>query len=78
MSTGGIKFFTYTQVSEAKVWNIFHGFGHYPAVDAKVYDDNGDLQKAFPLSVTHIDENNVQVTWSSNRKGYVSLASTVV
>ena len=78
MSQGGIKFFQYTQSSPSSVWSIFHGMGTYPLVEINVYDDNGILQKAFPLSVVHNDLNNVTVTWSSNRAGFASLASTVV
>lgn len=78
MSTGGIKFFTFTQSVPSSTWDVFHGFGGHPLVDVNVIDDNGVLQKAFPLSIQHVDLNNVKVTWSSNRRGTVSLASTVV
>jgi len=75
-TTGGVKFFQHTQSVAASTWNIFHGFGAKPMVDINVLD-GGVVKKAFPLSVVHIDENNVQVTWSSARAGTASLASTI-
>lgn len=73
---GGIKFFLFTQASPLKVWNIYHAMGVNPLVEIQAYDDNGVLQKAYPQSVVHIDDNNVQVTWSSPRKGFASIAAT--
>jgi len=76
MSTGGIKFLTFTQSVPASTWTIFHGFGAMPMIDVTVIDNAGNVQKAFPLSITQIDANNVAITWSSDRAGHASLAST--
>ena len=74
-SQGGIRFFSYQQTTPSSTWNIYHAFGVTPLVDVNAYDDHGVLQKAFPLSVTHVDVNNVTITWSSPRKGFASLAA---
>lgn len=76
-SAGGIKFFQYEQTTPSATWNIYHAFGAKPLVDINVIE-GGQVQKAFPLSVVHVDDNNVTVTWSSPRVGYASLASPVV
>jgi hypothetical protein len=70
----GIKFVQLAQ-GEASVWNIPHGMGSNPVVEVAILVD-GKYQKAFPVSIVHVDTNNVQVTWSQPRAGYVSLATT--
>lgn len=76
-STGGIKFFTHNQSSPSATWNIYHGFNAMPMIDINVIE-GGQVQKAFPLSIIHVDDNNVQITWSSPRIGYASFASNQV
>ena len=66
----------FTQSVASDTWNINHALGHKPLVDINVIV-NGSVMKAFPLSIVHIDENNVQVTWSAPYRGYASIASTV-
>jgi hypothetical protein len=75
-TTGGVKFFQHTQSTPAVTWNVFHGFGSKPMVDVNVLD-GGVVKKAFPLSIVHVDNDNVQITWSAARTGIVSLASTI-
>jgi hypothetical protein len=75
-SLGGIKFFAYTQSTPSTTWTIFHGFGAKPMVDTNVID-SGSVQKAFPISVTHVDDDNVTIVWSQPRTGYVSLAAAL-
>lgn len=72
----GIRYFQHTQSVAADVWYIYHGFGAEPMVDVNVLD-NGIVKKAFPLTVEHTDVNNVTITWSAPRTGYVSFASTL-
>ena len=74
-SQGGIRVWQYTQGTAASTWNIYHGFGVTPLVDINAFDDSGVLQKAYPMSVVHTDVNNVVITWSRPRKGYVTFAS---
>jgi hypothetical protein len=74
-TVGGIKFWTYQQTTASSQWNIYHGMGVQPMCEVNAHDDNGVLQKAFPLSLIQIDENNVQINWSSPRTGYVSFAA---
>ena len=75
-TTSGIRFFQYTQSVASDTWNIYHAFGYKPLVDINVIV-NGTVMKAFPLSIVHIDENKVRVTWSAPYRGYASIASTV-
>lgn len=75
-TVGGIKFFLFTQSEPSMEWNIYHAMGVNPLVEIQAYDDNGILQKAYPLSVIQVDENNVQVEWSTPRKGFASIAAT--
>jgi hypothetical protein len=75
-TTSGIKFVQMQQGSAA-VWNIVHGLGSKPIVEVAVLVD-GTYQKAFPVSIVHVDNNNVTVTWSQPRAGFVSLATTPV
>ena len=76
MTMPGINFVQYTQSSVATIWNIYHGMGAHPLVETNVYV-NGALQKAFPVSIVHLDNNNVRITWSTDRSGYATLASTI-
>ena len=76
MTMPGINFFQHTQTSPSTVWNIYHGMGTRPLVETNVYVD-GKLEKAFPISIQHLDTNNVRVTWSTVRSGFATLASTL-
>jgi hypothetical protein len=76
MTMPGINIVQHTQSSPASIWNIFHGMGSHPLVETNVYV-NGTLQKAFPVSIVHLDNNNVRITWSVDRAGFATLASTV-
>lgn len=75
-SRGGVRFFQHTQSVPSTTWTIFHGFGTKPLVDTNVLEE-GVMQKAFPLSIVHTDENNVVIQWTVPRTGTVSLASTI-
>lgn len=75
-SQGGVRFWQYTQSTPSSTWAIYHAFGEKPLVDVIVLD-GGIPKKAFPLSVVHVDDNNVEITWTSPRTGFVSFASTV-
>jgi hypothetical protein len=71
----GIRFYQYQQTTPASVWTIYHAMGVEPMVDINANDDHGVLQKAFPLSVVQLDENNTEITWSSPRTGFVNFAA---
>lgn len=75
-TTGGIRFFQFEQTVESDTWDIYHAFGHKPLVDINVIL-NGKVVKAFPLSIVHVDDNNVRVTWTKPYKGFASIAATV-
>lgn len=76
LSQGGIKFLEFSQEVPATTWEIYHGFGSKPLVDVNIIV-NGTVQKAFPLSIIHIDDNNARVTWTVAQSGYASLASVM-
>ena len=76
MTMPGINFFQYEQTAPSSTWNIYHGMGAHPLVETNVFVD-GKLEKAFPVSVQHLDLNNVRVTWSISRTGFATLASTI-
>lgn len=75
-SQGGIRFIQVIQSTPSTTWNINHNFGAYPMIEVFAYDDNSVLQKAFPWSVDQVDLNNLTITWTSPRSGYVTLADT--
>ena len=72
----GIRFFQFSQNVPSDTWNIYHAFGQKPLVDTNVIV-NGNVMKAFPLSIIHVDDNNVRVTWTIPYSGFASIASTV-
>lgn len=72
----GIKIWAYEQTAPASTWSINHGMGSNPMVEITAYDDSGVLQKSFPHSVTHVDDNNVTVQWSSPRRGFATLMAS--
>jgi hypothetical protein len=71
----GINFLSVTQSTPSTAWAIQHNMGSMPSVDTNVYDSYGVLQKAFPLSVTQIDANNILITWSTPFAGFATLTT---
>ena len=71
---GGVQFYQHTQSTASSTWTINHNFGTIPLVDVNVWD-GGILKKAFPQSVTHVNENSISITWSVPRTGYASVAA---
>lgn len=66
--------YTHTQGSAATTWNINHGLGAKPSVDVFI-NNAGTVSKAFPLSIVHVDDDNVTITWSVARAGYATLVA---
>lgn len=75
-SSGGIKFLQFSQSIPSDTWTIYHAFGVHPIVDVNVNID-GIINKAFPLSIEHLDLNTAIVRWSIPRIGFATIASTV-
>jgi len=73
--TAGVRTWEHVQSSPASTWNVNHGLGIEPLVDVNAYDDSEVLQKAFPLAIVQVDENNTQITWSSPRKGIATFVA---
>lgn len=74
-SKAGILVYRHTQSAPAQTWTIVHNLGTKPLVELFVNDGNGDLQKAWPLGLEHVNDDTVVVTWSINRTGYATLAT---
>jgi hypothetical protein len=75
-SQGGIRFIQIVQSTASTTWSINHNFGAFPMIEVFAYDDAGVLQKAFPWAVDQVDVNNLTISWTSPRHGYVTLADT--
>lgn len=71
----GILIYRHVQSSPSLTWTIVHNLGTKPLVELFVYDDDGVLQKAWPLGMQHDDDDTVTVTWSRGRTGYATLAT---
>ncbi len=73
-SKAGIMVYRFTQTVPLLTWTIVHNLGSKPMVELFV-DDNGTLKKAWPVSMDHIDNDTVVVTWSQGRTGQATLAT---
>jgi hypothetical protein len=74
----GIRVYRHEQTTASNTWLIYHSLGSKPLVEILVHD-NGVLKKAWPLSMEHIDENNLRIVWSSPRTGFATtLSNTLV
>ena len=64
--------YTHTQTAPATVWTIVHNLGgngsSVPIVDVIVPYGNA-MQKVLPLSIVPVDENTVEVTFTTARVG---------
>jgi len=68
-----MMFYDHTQSTPATVWTITHNLGHHPVHDVLVYD-GPSLVKCFPAQVVHVDENTLQLTFTSAKTGKARLA----
>ena len=71
---GGIRVYRHEQSSASTTWNVYHNLGTKPLVEIFV-QDAGVLKKAWPLSMEHVDDNNLTIVWSSPRVGLVTTLS---
>lgn len=74
-SKPGVRSVNFSQDVASTTWTIEHNFGFKPNVDVMI-DVGGQLQKAFPLSITHSDDNTVIVTWTTARTGQATVSAT--
>lgn len=75
-SKPGVRSVNYSQTVASTTWTIEHNFGFKPNVDVMINVNGGQLQKAFPLSITHSDDNTVIVTWTTAKTGQATLSAT--
>ena len=71
----GILIHRHVQSTPAITWTIVHNLGTKPLVELFVYDGGGNLQKAWPLTMEHVDDDTVTITWSQGRTGFATLAT---
>lgn len=64
----------FVQTTPASTWTFNHAFNKKPLLDISI-NYGGVLQKAFPISITHTDDNHVTIVWSSAHTGVVVFAS---
>lgn len=69
---GGVKMWIHSQDTPSTMWNIYHGMGVEPIVEIQVPNDDNVLVKAYPVSITQVDENTVEIQWSVARTGKVT------
>lgn len=67
-----IKTIDFPQTTPSDTWIIEHNFGLKPVVDV-LCDVNGSLQKLYPLSVVHTDDNTLTVTFTTPFSGVARL-----
>lgn len=66
-------FHEHTQSEASAAWVIAHNLGRKPGVGVWINLD-GLQQVAIPLTVEHLNDNEVKITWSSARTGGAHLA----
>ena len=74
MTTALLTSYTHDQSAASSTWTINHNLGSVPVVEISLIE-NGQMKKAFPLSLTHPSVNQTVVTWSSPRTGKAFLIS---
>lgn len=63
----------FVQTEPSAVWEINHQQTGYPVVDVYILADN-IVQKILPAAIIYIDEQNVEVQFSTPRAGYAVVA----
>jgi len=76
MTTAVITNYTHNQDVAASTWTINHNLGSKPMVDV-LLSINGQLQKVYPLSVTHSSDNTTVITWTAARTGKAILSTAI-
>jgi hypothetical protein len=66
------KPFIFTQTIPATTWNVTHNLGRHPVSDIWV-TYNGGMSKILPKQVIHLNDNELQVVFTSNESGQARL-----
>lgn len=64
--------FIHTQETPASTWNITHDLGCKPIVEV-VVDVSGSIVKMQPNKVEHVDDDTMQLTFTTARSGIARL-----
>lgn len=64
--------FTHNQTVPSTTWTVNHNLGHKPVGDVWV-DYNGGKEKILPYAVIHIDDNTMQIVFTTAYSGAVRL-----
>lgn len=70
----GLKIWSYEQVTPATTWEINHGMNSTPVVEISINVD-GTTKRAFPKSLTYIDDNTVEILWNTPQSGFATFTS---
>ena len=69
----GVKMWRYEQTSASTMWQINHGMGVKPIIEVQVPNGIGaELVKAYPKAIVQIDDDNVEIQWSTAKTGVVT------
>lgn len=63
---------TFEQETAASTWTVTHNFGGYPAIDVYIMYE-GALNKIIPRGITYVNENVVEVNFSSAYAGFATV-----
>jgi hypothetical protein len=64
--------YNFTQATPAITWTVTHNLGRKPVSDVMI-NFNGRLQKMLPLSVVYVNDNQLQINFTSAHSGKVRL-----
>lgn len=65
--------FTQHFTTPSDTWIVNHNLGKFVTGDVFIDDGAGRKVKAFPLSVVHVSETQLKITFSSPKIGYVKV-----
>ena len=65
--------FTQQFNTPSDTWIVDHQLGKFVASDVFVDDGAGRKVKVFPLSVVHVSDNQLKITFSSPKVGFVKV-----
>jgi hypothetical protein len=64
--------FVFTQTIASSIWNVTHNLGRHPVSDIWV-THNGGMEKILPKQVIHLNNNELQIVFTSNETGQARL-----
>lgn len=68
---------TINQQTPSSVWTVEHNLNCKPIVEV-IVENQGVLEKIYPETIKHIDDNTVAIIFSTPRSGVVRLVGSPV